>query len=198
MVTHLLDFQCPDRNPERLIDLSGRTAFMTDRELTNVDKSLAEAVRNYLLQKQNDRISEDENLRPVCNWLARLLQGQLETADEWNPYNWVDDIIPCTAERVSPHTLLFTGLVIWGTRGTSKEWKDPLSATIELSETSPFPLRYELLFGRADRGLGTCPYGSPQDFPYVPVTDWMFTFTAPHSTEKQAMEMPGYGKHGKP
>jgi hypothetical protein len=171
---------------------------MADRELMNVNTSLAETVRNYLLHEQNDRISEDENLRPVCNRLARLLQGQLETADEWDPYNWVDDIIPCTAERVSPHTLVFTGLVIWGTRGTSKEWKDPLSATIELSETSPFPLRYELLFGSADRGLGTCPYGSLQDFPFVPVTDWMFTFTAPDSTEKQAMEMPGFGKHGQP
>lgn len=156
---------------------------MTDSQLVNASTALAEAVRHYLVQADNDKISEDENLRPVCQWLGRLLQLQLETATGWSPYNWVDDIIPCTAEKISPNALVFTGLVIWGTRGTSKEWKDPLSATIHVSEGSRSPLKYELFFGAVDRDLGTCPYESPQDFPHVPVTDWIFTFTEPASIE---------------
>lgn len=73
--------------------------------------SLATAVRNYLLAEQNDRISEDENLRPVCQWLARLLESLLRSADGWSQYAWVDDISPCTAERVLPNDLVFTGFV---------------------------------------------------------------------------------------
>jgi len=37
-------------------------------------------------------------------------------------------------------------------------------------------MEFTLLFGNAALGLGKIPYGTSQDFPYVPVTDWMFVF----------------------
>jgi hypothetical protein len=74
--------------------------------------------------------------------------------------------------------LEFSGLVIWGTRGSTKEWIDPLRASIRLLDCSSEALEYALRFEDADKGLGKCPYGSSQDFPYVPVTDWMFTFVS--------------------
>ncbi|HXR40539.1 MAG TPA: hypothetical protein VN776_15665 [Terracidiphilus sp.] len=145
---------------------------------TQVESSLATAVRNYLLAGQNERISEDENLRPVCRWLARLLSDLLKSEGGWDRYNSVDDVIPCTADRVSPSDLVFTGLLIWLGGSKSNEWKDPLFAAIHVSENAPEHLTYEIRFANADRGLGKCPYGSPHDFPYVPVNNWLFTFVS--------------------
>ena len=54
---------------------------MAECSFIEFEVSLATAVRNYLLAEQNDRISEDENLRPVCQWLARLLESLLRSAD---------------------------------------------------------------------------------------------------------------------
>jgi hypothetical protein len=152
---------------------------MTGDNTFDVKTRLANAVRQYLEQTPGERISEDDNLRPVCRRIAALLSEALRAADGWSRYNEVDDIIPCTVEKVSETELNLSGLVIWlSNGGTTQEWIDPISTSIRLSDRSPQAIRYELRFGNADRGLGKCPYGSSQDFPHVPVTDWMFTFSS--------------------
>jgi hypothetical protein len=88
-------------------------AHMANGSSIDVEASLAKAVRNYLLAEPNERISEDENLRPVCQWLARLLLDLLRCTDGWNQYASVDDVLPCTADRDSPNDLKFTGLLVW-------------------------------------------------------------------------------------
>ena len=139
---------------------------------------LLAAVRHYLLQLPNERISEDVDLREVSDRLAHLLSHRLKGSEEWDQYKWVDAISPCTADKVSPIHLEFTGLVIWGLRGTTKEWIDPFSASIQVSDSSIRPLQYKLLFGNANLGLGKCLYNSSQNFPEIPVTDWMFAFNS--------------------
>jgi hypothetical protein len=49
---------------------------------------------------------------------------------------------------------------------------------MRLLDCSSEALEYALRFEDADKGLGKCSYGSSQDFPYVPVPDWMFTFVS--------------------
>src|SRR5947209_6451455 len=148
--------------------------YMSDFSI-DVEALLAEAVRTYLLAEPNERISEDENLRLVCQCLSRLLQDLLRNADGWSQYAWVDGVLPCTANRELTDHLVFTGLLIWVSESKSKErkgefeWKEPLFAAIHLSVNPPAQLKYELRVGDADHGLGKCPYGSPHDFPYVPV-----------------------------
>ena len=44
---------------------------MNGLSFSEVEASLADAARSYLLAEPNDRISEDENLCAVCKWLAR-------------------------------------------------------------------------------------------------------------------------------
>ena len=150
---------------------------------TRIESPLTAAVRNYLLAEPNERISEDENLRPVCHWLTRLLMELLKSEGGWNQYDSVDDISPCTAERASPNDLMFTGLLIWMSGRKSSEWKEPLFAAIHISGGSPAELTYEIRFADADRGLGKCPYGTPHDFPYVPVNNWLFKFVSSDSCE---------------
>jgi hypothetical protein len=151
---------------------------MTAHDTLDYEAYLLPVVRHYLLQAPNQRSSEDKDLREVSGCLARLLSHRLKDSDEWDPYKWMDAISPCTAETVSPTHLELTGLVIWGLRGTTKEWIDPFSASIQITDSSTRPLRYNLLFGNADQGLGKCLYNSPQDFPQIPVTDWMFAFSS--------------------
>ena len=156
---------------------------MTNGLPTRIESSLAVAVRNYLAAEQNERISEDQNLRPVCECLVRLLIDLLKSKAVWNQYNSVDEISPCIAERVSPNDLLFTGLMIWMVGRKSSEWKEPLFAAIHVPEGSPARLTYEIRVADADRGLGKCPYGTPHNFPYVPVNNWLFTFASSESCE---------------
>ena len=156
----------------------GKMADMTIGPSQHIELSLAAAVQNYLHAKPTERISEDEDLRPVCQWLARLLADRLKTDSRWDQYNSIDDIVPCTAHRVSPGDLLFTGLLIWLGGNKSSEWKEPFFAAIHVSESSPTPLTYEIRLADADRGLGKCPYSSPHDFPYIPVSNWLFNFSS--------------------
>jgi len=151
---------------------------MADNNLFDVETRLANAVRIYLLQTPGERISEDDQLRPLCRRIAALLSEVLVGADGWSRYNWVDDILPCTAKSVSETELEVSGLVIWGSSGTTNEWIDPLFVSVRLLDRSSEVLGYVLRFGNADGGLGKCPYGSSQDFPYVPVTNWIFTFAS--------------------
>jgi hypothetical protein len=157
---------------------------MTARSDVDFETPLANAVREYLLQEPNERISEDEHLREVCYWLAPLLNRLLRGDDGWGPYKSVDAIVPCAASRVSPYDLKLEGLVIWMT-DTRGHWIDPVSASLNVSDQPSEPLIYRLQFGNAVRGLGKCGCGCDQDFPYVPVTDWMFLFESLRHTDSR-------------
>jgi hypothetical protein len=151
---------------------------MADPSFAEVETSLAAAVQDYLLAEPNDRISEDENLRPVCRLLSRWLRDMLANADRWGQYRSVDDVLPCTTDRHSSTDLMLKGLLIWMDDG-SRDWKEPLSAEIHLSGNPSMPLGYKVHVGDADRGLGKCPYGTLHDYPYVPVHRWLFSFVGP-------------------
>jgi hypothetical protein len=151
---------------------------MTGPSFLEVETSLTTVVQNYLLAEPNDHISEDENLRPVCSWLARWLREMLENSGGRGPYRSVDDILPCTADRPSPADLVLRGLLVW-MDDRSQEWKEPLFAKIHLSGNPSTPLEYEVHIGDAERGLGRVPYGTLHDYPSVPVDRWLFTFVAP-------------------
>jgi len=153
---------------------------MTDGSSIQIEMLLAAAVRDYLLQQPGHayRISEDDSLRSVCVVASRLVQGLLTNSDGWSRHAWVDDIEPCTAARDSSNGLLLTGLLIWANDTKSGFLMDPLYASIRFSESSPTQLIYEIRFGNADRGLGKCSFGTSQDYPYVPVDNWLFTFVA--------------------
>jgi hypothetical protein len=152
---------------------------MQDPTLSEVENSIATAVENYLLAKPNDRISEDEDLRPVCSRLARWLHAELKNNDEWGPYRSVDDLLPCTADRLSKTGLALQGLLIWMDDRT-RDWVEPLLAKIHLSGDPAAPLELEVRLGDAKQGLGRTPYGTPLDYPLVPVDRWLFAFVAPH------------------
>jgi hypothetical protein len=153
---------------------------MADDSSIRIEALLAAAVRECLLQQQGRdyRISEDECLRAVCVVLARFVQDLLANVDGWSRYAWVDDIEPCTADRDSPSGLLLTGLMIWANGPKSAFLIDPLYASIRLSGNSPTKLIYEIRFGNADRGVGKCSFGSSQDYPQVPVENWLFRFVS--------------------
>lgn len=159
-------------------------AHMTGGRSELVEMSLAAAVQNYLHAMPNERISEDDELRPVCQWLARLLADRLRTDNHWNPHNSVDDISPCTVRRISPCDLAFTGLLIWLDGNKSRERKEPFYAAIHVPDDPPIQLIYEIRLADADRVFGKCPYDSLHDFPYVPVSNWLFTFASSHSKER--------------
>ena len=155
---------------------------MTGPSFAEVETSLAEAVKRYLLAEPNDRISEDENLRPVCMWLARWLRDRLSGEDGWGQYRSVDDILPCTVDRPSPTDIELRGMLVWMDDGDLYE---PLFAKLHLSANPSMPLEYVVQVGDADRGLGHFPYGTKHDYPHVPVRRWLFTFTAPELTNAQ-------------
>jgi hypothetical protein len=151
---------------------------MNGPSFSEVETSLAAAMQNYLLAEPNEHISEDENLREVCSWLSRWLRDMLESSEAWGPYRSVDAILPCTADRPSPNDLVLTGLLVWMDDRT-RDWKEPLFAKFHLSASPSMPLEYAVHVGDAERGLGRVPYGTPHDYPYVPVDRWLFTFVAP-------------------
>ena len=158
-----------------------RISIMTGPSLSEVETSLAAAVQDHLLAEPNDRISEDNNLRPLCSSLARWLRDVLENSDGWGPYRSVDGILPCTADRPSPADFVLRGLLVWMDDRT-REWKEPLFAKIHLSGNPSTPLEYEVHIGDAERGLGSVPYGTQHDYPSVPVDRWFITFAAPDAS----------------
>jgi hypothetical protein len=150
-------------------------ASMTDHSSVDFVTPLANAVRHYLQQKPNQRISEDDHLRQVCRFLAPFLDRLLKSENGWGRYRSVDDVVPCAAKRMSQHDLEVDGLVIWMGDGRG-EWIDPVSASIYVPDREDETMEYTLLFGNAALGLGKIAYGASQNFPYVTVTDWMFVF----------------------
>ena len=151
---------------------------------SKVEAGLAAAIRAFLGAEPNQFISEDENLREVCEWLARFIEELLKGRDDWSSYAWVDGISPCTAKRDPSDTLVLTGLMIWVAADKKfSEWKEPVFASLHLSASSPSRLEYEIRVGDADRGLANCPYGTPHDYPYIAVDNWLFTFTSADAGE---------------
>jgi hypothetical protein len=139
-------------------------AQMTDRFSVDFETPLANAVRHYLQQEPNERISEDEHLRQVCRFLAPFLDRLLKSENGWGRYRSVDAIVPGAAKGVSPRDLELTGLVIWMGDGRG-QWIDPVSASIQVGDLKDENMEYTLLFGNASLGLGKIPYGASQDFP---------------------------------
>ena len=147
----------------------------------DVEAALATAVRIFLSGEPNQQISEDENLRRVCQSLGRLLQDLLRGTEGWSKYDWVDAVLPCAVDRPSSNNLVLSGLLVWLRGAKGGEWKEPLLASLQLPASPSGNLSYELRLGDADRGLGKCAYGAPHDFPYVPVGNWLFRFVSPDS-----------------
>ena len=56
---------------------------ITDRRNFDFRARLADAVQKWLLQEPNDRISEDDQLRVVCDRLVPLLSEELEGPGGW-------------------------------------------------------------------------------------------------------------------
>jgi hypothetical protein len=77
-----------------------------------------------------------------------------------------------------------TGLLIWLDGKKSRERKEPFYTAIHILDGPPTKLTYEILLADADRGMGKRPYGSPHDFPYVPVGNWLFTFISSDLNEQ--------------
>jgi len=155
---------------------------MTNEASSKTEAGLAAAIVGFLGAEPNQFISEDENLREVCRWLARFTQELLKGKDDWGRYAWVDDIYPCTAKREPSGTLVLAALMIWvADDKKSAAWKEPLFAEIRLSASSTARLEYEIRVGDADRGLAKCPYSSPHEYPSVAVENWLFTFDSEHT-----------------
>src|ERR1700677_2876315 len=123
-------------------------ASMTDHSSVDFVTPLANAVRHYLQQKPNQRISEDDHLRQVCRFLAPFLDRLLKSENGWGRYRSVDDVVPCAAKRMSQHDLEVDGLVIWMGDGRG-EWIDPVSASIYVPDREDETMEYTLLFGNA-------------------------------------------------
>ncbi|HVT98833.1 MAG TPA: hypothetical protein VHE33_15115 [Acidobacteriaceae bacterium] len=157
---------------------------MTNVASSKIEAGLAAAIREFLSAEPNQFISEDENLREVCRWLARFTQELLNGKDDWGRYAWVDDISPCTAKGQPSGTFVLTALMIWvADDKKSPDWKEPLFAEMHLSASSPPRLEYEIRVGDADCGLAKCPYSSLHEYPVVAVENWLFTFDSKHTNE---------------
>jgi hypothetical protein len=156
---------------------------------------LAESVRSYLracgAADQPKDETEQEQLRSVVCWLTGFLDVLLRTNERWNPYYWVDAIIPSSATVLSPGELKVEGIVICGEHKQGSEWIEPMSATLRVSETSDELSSYQIMCGDAIRGLRTLPYSmrytnSPRRAKYACAQEWMFRFqSGPSEDEKQ-------------
>ena len=113
--------------------------------------------------------------------MARLLGRLLETDERWNRYWWVDDALPMSArhpvllKNPSGYELQVQGLMIWGQKGTSKDWVEPsLMALSEVVEV----FKYQIHYGDAVQGLGKVPYGhqSKKTARLLP-EQWQFAFS---------------------
>lgn len=146
---------------------------------------LAESVHSYLhfcspadLTKDE---TEQEKLREVVRWLSGFLDELLRTDEKWNPYYWVDAIIPTSATIVGSGGLQVEGIVICGEHKRTGEWIEPMSATLRVCETGDQLLSYQIMCGDATRGLATLPYSmryttSPRRAKYARAERWIFTF----------------------
>jgi len=146
---------------------------------------LAESVRCYLRvcgpPDQPKDETEQEQLREVVCWLTALLDGLLRTDERWNPYYWVDAIVPTSTTAPSPGELHVEGIAICGEYKQTGEWIEPMSAVLRVSKTGDRLSGYQIACGDAIRGLRTLPYdmrytNSPRQAKYARAQEWIFRF----------------------
>jgi hypothetical protein len=155
---------------------------MESQDLSSVERMLFDSMRSYLRVRESGTDDEQAaGLRDICSTMARLLGRLLEADERWNRFWWVDDVLltsarpPMLTKNPAGYELKLQGLMIWGQRGTSKEWVEPCS--IALSEAAG-ALKYQIHCGDAHQGLGKVPYGrqnkkTAQSHP----EQWRFVFS---------------------
>ena len=96
--------------------------------LRNSDKLqavLTDSVRSYLKVHEGGDHAEAQQLRNVCSALAELLSRSLSEAEGWNPYFWVDAILPTCAAVSGPDEMSVLGHMIWAEMKQTPEWIEP-------------------------------------------------------------------------
>ena len=139
---------------------------------------LAEDMKSYLRVNESDVEAETQQLRSICSTMARLVGHLLQGEERWSRYYWVDAIRASRVRVLDQAELNVEGAMIWGERGQSKEWIEPLSATVRLSEAGEDTLSYQIMCGDAARGLKKEPYSmNPERANKPRVEQWLFTFS---------------------
>ena len=119
---------------------------------------LAEDVKSYLRVCEVGGEAEEEQLRSVCSALTWLVGYLLQGEGKWSRYYWADAIRPSRVTVLNDCELNVEGSMIWGERGQSREWIEPLSAMVRVSATSKEVVSYQVMCGDAARGLKKEPY----------------------------------------
>lgn len=155
---------------------------MENRDIRSLETVLFDSTRSYVCVRESGTDDQQaEGLRDICSAMARLLGRLLETDERWNRYWWVDDVLPMSArhpvllKNPSGYELQVQGLMIWGQKGTSKDWVEPcLLALSEVAEV----FKYQIHCGDAVQGLGKVPYGhqSKKTAQLLP-EQWQFAFS---------------------
>lgn len=111
--------------------------------------------------------------------MSGLLDGLLEGNEAWNSYYSVDTISPSLTEVLAPGHLKVDGLLIWLNVGNArKEWWEPFSSVIQISDASAELVGYQLMFGDADWGLGKVAYNEhPRGWNWSPPKQWIFVLS---------------------
>ncbi len=139
---------------------------------------LGEDLRSYLRVYADGREADEQQLRSVCSALAWLVGYLLQGEEGWSRYYWVDAIRPSRVNVLNGGELKVEGSMIWGERGQSREWIEPLSATVRLSGSGKEVVSYQIMCGDAARGLKKEPYSmSPGRANRPGVVQWLFTFS---------------------
>jgi hypothetical protein len=142
----------------------------------HAENRLAKEIQSYLPAHDRGDESERAQLREVCSALETLLDELLRGDQMWSPYYWVDGVL-ANIKVPSPGLVDLQGLAIWGDRGTTKQWWEPLSASVRLAEGRNELLRYEIMFADAALGLGKVPYNThPRGWNSDPPKKWLFVF----------------------
>ena len=114
---------------------------------------LAEHVNSYLRVCEVGSKAERAELRYVCDVLPWLADYLLRREECWSRYYWVDAIRPSRVSVLPDGELNVEGSMLWAERGQSKEWIEPLSAKVRVSETNREVVSYKIMCGDANRGL---------------------------------------------
>jgi hypothetical protein len=123
-------------------------------------KMLAIDVRECLSQTQEGNRVDDEGLQLLANSaLSRLLGLWLAEFDSWTRFQWVDDIVPQEARKISDRELTLQGLMVWGEMKATQQWVEPLVGTFRLSGDRREIAFCSIMCGDSERGLRRNPYG---------------------------------------
>ncbi len=135
---------------------------MANLPLDYVERQLLGFVRSYAcVQESGTNDEQVKVLRDICSAMARLLGQLLELDGRWNRYWWVDDVLPSSAKNptlgrnLSSHQLSLDGLLIYGQRGSSRQWVEPCWA---LFSDDGCVFSYQICCGDASRRMGTISY----------------------------------------